>query len=201
MNRTLSKAIMTRSRLKNKYNKSPNKTNAIKYKKQRNYCVNLTRKVKREYYSNLDINSFKDNKKFWNLIKPCFSDKNNAFKRITLLGDNIITVHFSVGSSENNNTNINKPKEILNVERIVNKFKNHPSVIKIKENINVENKFTFCHCTPEDMKNQIKNLNTSKPTIYNNIPAKILVKYSDIVLTRFIDYTTMRLLIVHFQTP
>ena len=49
MNRTLSKAIMTRSRLKNKYNKSPNKTNAIKYKKQRNYCVNLIRKVKREY--------------------------------------------------------------------------------------------------------------------------------------------------------
>ena len=30
------------------------------------------------------------------------------------------------------------------------------------------------------MKNQIKNLNTSKPTTYNNIPAKILVEYSDI---------------------
>ena len=125
INRSLSKAIMTRSRLKNKYNKSPNKRNKIRYKKRRNYGVNLTRKVKREYYSKLDINSIKDNKKFWDLIKPCFSDKSIARKRITLLEENTtvtkdkalaetFNVFFSVGSNEDNRTKKNESKEILN---------------------------------------------------------------------------------------
>ena len=64
MNKTLSKAIMTRSRLKSRYNCSPNYINKFRYKKQRNYCVNLTRRVKRNYYSNLDVNKVNDNKKF-----------------------------------------------------------------------------------------------------------------------------------------
>ena len=40
-NKNLRKAIMTRSRLKNLYNKTPNVENEMNYKKQRNYCVNL----------------------------------------------------------------------------------------------------------------------------------------------------------------
>ena len=40
----LRKAIMTRSRLKNKHNKYPNEENEILYKKQRNFCVSLLRK-------------------------------------------------------------------------------------------------------------------------------------------------------------
>ena len=50
MNRCLSniyKAIMNRSRLKNRYLKNPNKENEIKFKRQRNYCVNLLRKEKK----------------------------------------------------------------------------------------------------------------------------------------------------------
>ena len=83
---------MTRSRLKNKYHKSPNNVNKLRYRKQRNYCVNLTRRIKKNYYSNLDINKVIDNKKFWDTIKPCFSEKNTSIKRITLIeNDNIIT--------------------------------------------------------------------------------------------------------------
>ena len=48
INKTLSKAIMTRSRLKNIYHKSPNNVNKLRYSKQRNYCVNLTRRIKKE---------------------------------------------------------------------------------------------------------------------------------------------------------
>ena len=47
MNKTLSKAIMTRSRLKTKYNNKPNILNQSNYKKYRNYCVNLFRREKR----------------------------------------------------------------------------------------------------------------------------------------------------------
>ena len=41
MNKTLSKAIMTRSRVRNKSLKNPNNKNRGIYNKQRNYCVNL----------------------------------------------------------------------------------------------------------------------------------------------------------------
>ena len=55
MNKTLSKAIMNRSRLQNVFHRSRKNVTRLQYKQQRNYCVNLTRKVKREYYSGLQI--------------------------------------------------------------------------------------------------------------------------------------------------
>ena len=57
----MSKAIMTRLRLKNKFLKNPTEENKINYNKQRNYCVNLLRKIKKNYYANLDINNVTDN--------------------------------------------------------------------------------------------------------------------------------------------
>ena len=45
MNKTLSQSIMTRSKLKNTYNKFSTKENKRLYEKQRNYCTNLTKKV------------------------------------------------------------------------------------------------------------------------------------------------------------
>ena len=45
---------MTRSRVRNKFLKNPKKENRWIYDKQRNYCVNLLRKRKKEYYKNRD---------------------------------------------------------------------------------------------------------------------------------------------------
>ena len=64
MNKTLSKAFMQRAKLKNRYNKNPTEVNHLHFKKQRNYCVNLLKRVKKEYYTNLDLSIFKDNKTF-----------------------------------------------------------------------------------------------------------------------------------------
>ena len=44
VNKKVTKAIMNRSRLKNRFLKSPSTENERKYKKQRNFCVNLFRK-------------------------------------------------------------------------------------------------------------------------------------------------------------
>ena len=46
MNKELSKAIMTRSRLKNLYLRNPNAVNRAKDTKQRNYCVYLRQNQK-----------------------------------------------------------------------------------------------------------------------------------------------------------
>ena len=54
MNRELSKAIITRTRLRNKFFKEKTVENRKNYNKQRNYCVTLLRKVKKEYYDSLN---------------------------------------------------------------------------------------------------------------------------------------------------
>ena len=56
MNKELSKAIMKRSRLRNIYINSRTSINRINYVKQRNFCVNLLRKTKRNYYNKININ-------------------------------------------------------------------------------------------------------------------------------------------------
>ena len=60
----LSKAIMKRSKLGNKYLKNKTHANRMLYKKQRNYCVSLLRKSKTNYYANLDEKKVPDNKLF-----------------------------------------------------------------------------------------------------------------------------------------
>ena len=60
------------------------------------------------------------------------------------------------------------------------KFNDHPSISKIKERIKVSEKFTFLETDLEEIKTQIKDLNTNKPTTCNSIPAKVLVNCDDI---------------------
>ena len=55
---------MKRSKLRNKYLRE--RTNEAKslYNKQRNLCVSILRKIKRDYFGNLN-KIVTDNKKFW----------------------------------------------------------------------------------------------------------------------------------------
>ena len=62
MNKSFSKEIMKIARLRNKFLKDRNKENKRRYSKQRNYCVSLIRKMKKDYYSILDIKKVTDNK-------------------------------------------------------------------------------------------------------------------------------------------
>ena len=54
MNKELRKAIMLRSKFRNKFNRLKTESAKIEYNKQRNLCTSLLRKAKRQYYSNLD---------------------------------------------------------------------------------------------------------------------------------------------------
>ena len=70
MTKDLSKNIMKKSRLRNKYVENNNKENRKLYAKQRNYCVSLLRKTKKAYYENLNERKVSDNKLFWKTVKP-----------------------------------------------------------------------------------------------------------------------------------
>ena len=75
MSKALRKTIMHRSKLKNIYNNYRTEHNWANYKKQINFCVNLLRKTKTEYFQKLNVKDLSDNRKFWKTIKPIFNNK------------------------------------------------------------------------------------------------------------------------------
>ena len=79
-----SKAIMLISKLRNQFLKTKAQESIIKYNKQRNLCVSITRKTKRSYYENLDLKHIIDSKKFWARVKSFFSNNIKPAEYITL---------------------------------------------------------------------------------------------------------------------
>ena len=64
MTKELHKAIMKRSRLRNKFLKNRTENNQKNFEHQRNFCKKLLRITKKSYYSNLDTKKVTDNKTF-----------------------------------------------------------------------------------------------------------------------------------------
>ena len=81
----ISKAVMDRTRLRNKFLKYRSAENKRAYNRQKNYSVSLTRKSKRDYYNDLDNKNVTDNKLFWKTVKLFFSDKGPMKQKITLI--------------------------------------------------------------------------------------------------------------------
>ena len=103
MAKELRKEIMKRSKLKNKFNRNRNHENWCNFKFQRNYCVNLLRKTKKQYYKNLNVKNVVDNQTFWKTVKPYFSNKGSNSRRITLLeNDSILTDGKDIAKTMNN---------------------------------------------------------------------------------------------------
>ena len=92
MTKELSKAIMNRSRLENKFLNCQTEESKNAYNKQQNFCVSLFRKTKKDYYNNLNIKNVCDNRTFWKTVKPSLSDKINKSGKIILReGDEYIS--------------------------------------------------------------------------------------------------------------
>ena len=81
---------MQRSKLRNLFLKKRTEENRNNYVKQRNLCVTLLRKSKREFFGSLNETHLCDNKKFWGVVKPLLSNKVVYNERITLVEDDKI---------------------------------------------------------------------------------------------------------------
>ena len=68
------KAIMTLSKLRNKFLKSKSQECKKAYNKQRNLFVAMVRKAEINYFNNLNVRNITDNKQFWKNVKPFFSN-------------------------------------------------------------------------------------------------------------------------------
>ena len=90
MTKSLREAVMSRSRLKNNFNKKRSDENWDNYKKQWKFCVKLLHKTKEKYFSDIIVKSISDNKRFWKTIKPFFSNKGLNTNNMMLVENNEI---------------------------------------------------------------------------------------------------------------
>ena len=150
MNKSLSKAIMIRSKSNNRFNKYPTKRYKGLYNKQRNYCVNLLSREKKKYYNNLDLHIFKDNKTFGQRVRPLFSDKQKGTQRnITIVENNVVITDNGEVAEKLNNFFIEAVDNLEieafitsaycntcfgDIDQIIRKYESHPSILKITEN-------------------------------------------------------------------
>ena len=96
MKRTSRKAIVMRSRLKNRFNKTRMDENWSLFRTERNLCPKLLRKTKEDYYSKVNPKLVSDNKIFWRTIKPYFSDKENFSNKIIISKKTKKTIKFLI---------------------------------------------------------------------------------------------------------
>ena len=75
---------MKRTQLRNIYLKPRTIESKLGYTKQRNYCLTLIRKGKKEYYGSPVVKVILDNQKFWKTVKPLFSDKSKCRRTVTV---------------------------------------------------------------------------------------------------------------------
>ena len=202
VNKKISKEIMKRSRFRNKFLHSKSDIDRKAYNKQRNICVTLIRQEKKNFYSNLNMRDVTDNKTFWKKVRPLFTDKIQTKSKITLIEKKVLKQNGKVNEVEEIITDDKAISEIFNefyvnivpnlkismennfdtefvktenpVLNAVNKYKNHPSVIMIKEKIKPIEKFSFFPVQYDDVLRKIRNLDPSKSSQQTDIPTKIL---------------------------
>ena len=76
MTKKLSQIIMTRTRIKNKYNKWPSRENFLALKQIKSKYTNLTKTAKKQYFVKSTENQYLTNKSFWNSISSFLTSKN-----------------------------------------------------------------------------------------------------------------------------
>ena len=155
MDSELNHATMLRSKLCNKFLKSRSNKDREAYKKQRNLFVRLLRPNEKYYFETLEMKCVTDNKMFWKTVAPLFSNKPKASNKITLSKNEKLVINDQGNDQKcaevfNNYFNsivkelsIPIDQKLLNdasliddpIIAAVQKYKRHPSILKIKEKV------------------------------------------------------------------
>ena len=165
------------------------------YKKQRNYTRKLIKKEKISIFQICIMNNYTNTKKFWNTVKPLFSNYVGGLQMITHVKDDKIISDdkevaeifngFFINSVESlvlKENNLTFTGNLINPVMIAMKrFENHPSIIDIKENVCVEDIFSFSKVGIGDIELEVKSLKTNQAGMFMGIPSKPLKQVIDII--------------------
>ena len=81
----LRKGIMLRSRRRNIFLKEKSLELKKTYDKQRNICIRMVKKVKKEHFQNINLSDIADNKKLWTTVSRLFGNKVKSNHKINLI--------------------------------------------------------------------------------------------------------------------
>ena len=85
INKTIYKEIMKRSRLTNKFLNAKSDIDRKAYNKQRNLCVSLIWREKKNFFNNISTPDITDIKTFWKTVKPLFTERYKQNLNLNLL--------------------------------------------------------------------------------------------------------------------
>lgn len=180
MDKALKKAIMKRSQLKNVYKRSKCSSDWNAYKKQRNLVTNLNKKARISYFSSAVKSCSVEPKVFWKICKPFMSKQSISEVKIILATDEKV-IQDDEKISNCFNEYFNGITNVLNlfkwnpsycsdienpVLRAIDKFKGHPSIIKIKSELrsSLSPRFHFEEVSTITVQKLIMSLDDSKKT-------------------------------------
>ena len=168
------------------------------------------RRIKKNYYSNLNEKNITDNKKFWKTVTPFLSDKVLSTEIIALSeNDKVINSNNETATENdkvmnNNNetanlintffsnivTNLHVPNhhDYEGISRNIShptlkaivKYKNHPSIKAIKRVSNSNDLFSFDIVGREKILKKISSLDHTKACQESDVPTKIIKENVDI---------------------
>ena len=160
----------------------------------------------KEYFNNLQKNDIEDIKSFWKVVKPLLSDKSNIHSNIKIVKDNnILESDKEIADTFNqkfsnivNDLEINFEWEptIISEEnedpiaKAIEKFQNHPSILKIKEKIRNPKVIEFKPITRVEVEEIISKFDIKKGTSVNSISGKILKEHAPVyydVITHIVN--------------
>ena len=116
------------SKLKNIFHKTRAKEDWNNYKKQRNFCVNLLRNIKKDYFQKLIIKDLTDNKKFWKTVKSFFSNKGLNSNKLMLREKNVVDADEKALATLMNNYFVNVTAD-LDLKRNSENFYDTPASV------------------------------------------------------------------------
>ena len=196
---------MKRSYLEKVYFKKKNPDSLTKFKKQKNYCSKLYQIERKKCCESLNPRSVTI-KVFGKNIQPFFSEKRKISNKITLVDnkentsfeDHLVSEELNKffenatrGLEVNENSYIidTDSNEINSVEKAINKYRNHPSVLLIKSRLKNIPSFSFNKVSLSEIERELNLINPRKVTTSNGITPKLLKStktiWSEILKTIF----------------
>ena len=82
---------MKRSKLRNKFLNTKSGIGRKVYNNQHNLYVSLIRWEKKNFFNNISTHDITDNKMFWKIVKPLFTDKIQTKSKITLIEKKVVS--------------------------------------------------------------------------------------------------------------
>ena len=159
---------MKRSQLEKIYFKKRTQESFKKYKKQKNYCSRLYKRERKSFFESIDSSKITDSKTFRKNIQPFFSEKRKTVNKITLVNENEdilsndkvvadeINSFFknatkNLGITENTYIADNSNDFTDPVNKAIDKFKNHPSILLIQSEVANDSTSSFNEASLSDI--------------------------------------------------